>query len=69
MNPPASPSLADFYPSADKFFHNNLPTGLTYDDIFDSVTVSMSDEMIGICSFSASEIRVARTVWRGNTSE
>jgi IMP dehydrogenase len=33
MKAPAAPSLEDFYQSADKFFYNNLPTGLTYDDI------------------------------------
>lgn len=33
MKAPAAPSLEDFYLSADKFFYNNLPTGLTYDDI------------------------------------
>jgi IMP dehydrogenase len=33
MKVPAAPRLEDFYLSADKFFHSNLPVGLTYDDI------------------------------------
>jgi IMP dehydrogenase len=33
MKVSAAPRLEDFYLSADKFFHSNLPTGLTYDDI------------------------------------
>ena len=37
--------------------------------IFDSVTVSMSEEMIGICSSRDSERWVLRFVWRGRTSE
>lgn len=33
MKAPAAPSIQDYYQAADSFFLNNLPVGLTYDDI------------------------------------